>query len=536
MEGDRADCRTASGCFVDSKQTNLKVCLEYFCIRIIIFTKPSYFNHGVFILTGYDIATVKKTANNGKNNPFSDKEEYPMKKRMIAAILTMMMLAASLAACSTSNDNNDQDKDTKSESAQVVTMNQNAATAESQSGSGEQTSTSEAKTSTVSEAKSDSSSDGDSDAAYTGGYSGGKLDTTDMFSKRDMKQEADVSDAKTLTVSDSKNVTVSEEGVYIISGTAKNASIIVDAADDAKVQLVLSGVSITNDSSPAIYVKNADKVFVTTQSGSTNALTVSGAFSADGDTNTDAVIFSKDDLVFNGKGTLTISSTDNGISGKDDIKITGGTINITSTADAIEANDSIVMADGNITITADKDGFHAENDEDDSVGYIYIGGGSVNITAGSDGIQATTVLQIDGGTITTNSSEGLEATYIQINGGTVNITASDDGINASNKSNAYSVTAEFNGGNINIDMGQGDTDAIDSNGDLYINGGTFNINANSPFDYDGNCEYNGGTIYVNGELTEEITNQMMGGGPGGGGHGGGPGGDMGGDMGGGPNG
>lgn len=445
-----------------------------------------------------------------------------MKKRIIATILTMLMLSASLAACSGNSDNNTAKND-KGESAQVVTLNPNATSADS-SADGE---------ASTSSSKSDSSSDSDSDAAYTGGYSGGKLDTSDLFSNRDMKQEADTSDAQTLTLSDGKDVTITDEGVYIITGTAANASIIVDAADDAKVQLVLSGVSITNDSAPAIYVKNADKVFVTTADGSNNTLTVSGTFSADGDTNTDAVIYSKDDLVFNGKGTLTISSTDNGISGKDDIKITGGTINITATADGIEANDSIVMADGNITIDTDKDGLHAENDEDDSVGYIYIGGGTVNVNASSDGIQATTVLQIDGGTVTTNSSEGLEATYIQINGGTINVTASDDGINASNKSSAYSVTAEFNGGEINIDMGQGDTDAIDANGDLYINGGTFNINAQSPFDYDGICEYNGGTIYVNGELTTEITNQMMGGGPGGMG---GRGGDMGGNMGGDPGG
>ncbi len=434
-----------------------------------------------------------------------------MKKRIIATILTMLMLTASLAACSGNKKNTDSNG--KSESAQTVTLNQNAAASDAD---GDIDTTA---------ATSDNKSDGD--AAYTGGYSGGKIDTADLFSNRDMKQEADTADAKTLTLTAGKNTTITEEGVYVISGSAENTSIIVEAAEDAKVQLVLDNVSITNSAAPAIYVKSADKVFITTTDGSTNTLTVSGTFTADGDTNTDAVIYSKDDLVLNGKGTLSITSSDNGISGKDDIKITGGTINITSASDAIEANDSIVMSDGNITINSEKDGFHAENDEDDSVGYIYIGGGSININASSDGVQATTILQIDNGTVTTNSSEGLEATYVQINGGTLNITASDDGINASNKSSAYTVTAEFNGGEINVDMGQGDTDAIDSNGNLYVNGGTFNITGQSAFDFDGQCEYNGGTIYVNGELTTEITNQMMGGGmggPGGGDMGGAPGG------------
>ena len=81
-----------------------------------------------------------------------------------------------------------------------------------------------------------------------------------------------------------------------------------------------------------------------------------------------------------------------------------------------------------------------------------------------------------------------------------------------NKSNDYSVTVEINGGNITINMGQGDTDGIDSNGNIYINGGTINITGQSPFDYDGEAKLSGGTLIVNGSETTSITNQMMGGG------------------------
>ena len=63
-------------------------------------------------------------------------------------------------------------------------------------------------------------------------------------------------------------------------------------------------------------------------------------------------------------------------------------------------------------------------------------------------------------------------------------------------------------------MGQGDTDAIDANGDILITGGTLDITAQSPFDYDGTANYTDGTIIVNGSTTNQITNQMMGG-PGG---------------------
>ena len=193
------------------------------------------------------------------------------------------------------------------------------------------------------------------------------------------------------------------------------------------------------------------------------------------------------------------------------MKITGGTININSIADAIEANNSIAVADGKITINSEKDGLHAEYDEDSSVGYIYILDGTLDITAGDDAIHATTIVQIDGGKITTNSREGIEGTYIQINDGILNITATDDGINAGSKSNKYQVIIEINGGNISIDMGQGDTDAIDSNGNLIINGGTININAQSPFDYDEDGQFNGGEVTVNGSKVTELTNQMIGG-------------------------
>ena len=60
-------------------------------------------------------------------------------------------------------------------------------------------------------------------------------------------------------------------------------------------------------------------------------------------------------------------------------------------------------------------------------------------------------------------------------------------------------------------MAAGDTDGVDSNGDLYINGGTINITGQSAFDYDGEAVNNGGTIIVNGSRTDTIPNQEFGG-------------------------
>jgi hypothetical protein len=69
---------------------------------------------------------------------------------------------------------------------------------------------------------------------------------------------------------------------------------------------------------------------------------------------------------------------------------------------------------------------------------------------------------------------------------------------------------EINGGTVSITMASGDTDGIDANGNIYINGGTVNITAQSPFDYDKEAVHNGGTIIVNGEEIDEITNQFGG--------------------------
>lgn len=379
-----------------------------------------------------------------------------------------------------------------------------------------------------SQAASSSAASAVSDTAVSASSEANVVETVvgdDLFSDRDLNQSPDLTDATELSLSSGQDLTITEEGIYHITGSAQNASIIVEAPDDAKVQLVLDNVTLANESAPAIYVKTADKVFVTSMND--NSLSVTGTFTADGDTNTDAVIFSKSDLTLNGTGTLTIESAQShGVAAKDDLTITGGTYNVTAASDAFQAHDSIAIADGSFTINSGKDAFQAKYDDDDTVGFIYVRDGSFNITAGDDGLQATTTNTIDGGTFTINAVEAIEGTQIVINGGSFDITASDDGINAAQKTSTLSPSITINGGDFTINMAQGDTDALDANGDLTINGGTFNITAQSAFDYDGTGTLNGGTLTVNGETWTELTQTGPGsGGPGGGrgGMGGGPG-------------
>ena len=391
------------------------------------------------------------------------------------------------------------------------------------------------------------------------------------------------------------NYEITKTAVYHFTGTFKG-SIKVNSEDNIKI--ILDNVNITSVNGPCINVENAKNLYIelvgeSTLSDSTNYT----------DETLDAVIYSKDDLILFGDGTLNISANyKDGIASKDDLVIKSGTYKINSKDDAIRGKDSVIIYDGNFDITSNGDAIKTTNDTDsdkgnilisggtlnitttngdgiDSVNSIEIAGGNFNITTGKnsdnkdastkgikaensiiikdiiieantlddaihsnsditissgtftitsndDGIHADGKIEINDGVYTINSSEGIEATYVTINGGKFTINASDDGINAANKSTNYNITIEINGGDITIKMGAGDTDAIDSNGNLYINGGTINITANSPFDYDGESKYTGGKMIVNGEETTTITNQMMGGGGMPQGNMQGPGGDM----------
>lgn len=330
----------------------------------------------------------------------------------------------------------------------------------------------------------------------------GIYSSSNLFTARDLKQVADTSNAVSYTVKDNEDITINTEGVYVFTGSSSETTIYVEAGSEDKVQLVLDGLSITNKDFPCIYVKSGDKVFITTASDS--SLIVSDTFVKDGDVKTNGVIFSRSDVVLNGEAKLTINSSYNGIVSKDDLKITGGTYVITATANGIRANDSIAIADGTINIKAGTDGLHAENSDDDKLGYIYIVSGTINIDTVDDGIHAISVVQIDNGTINIAAGEGIEGTYVQINGGNIDIDATYDGINAANKSESYDTLFEMNDGSLKIVVEDGDTDAIDSNGDIAINGGTIDITAGLSFDYVGEAKLNGGKIIINGEEVSEI--------------------------------
>ncbi|MBQ3128453.1 MAG: carbohydrate-binding domain-containing protein [Clostridia bacterium] len=352
----------------------------------------------------------------------------------------------------------------------------------------------------------------------------------DMFTDRDGKTEYDESKAVFIKLngtsatssSDSvkisgSTVTITEEATYVISGTLTDGMIIVNAEDTAKLQIVLNGVDITSKTSAALYISEADKVFVTLADGKTNTLANGGSFTAIDENNIDAAVFSKQDLTFNGSGSLTVTSpAAHGIVCKDDLVFTGGTYTVNSASHGLDANDSVrITSSTKLTIDAGKDGIHCENTDDASLGFIYISDGTMNVEAEGDGIAAGAYVQIENGTFdlligggsengskehsdnfggfmggghgggrpgemrpdgsqnsttttdeSSTSMKGIKsANSLLISGGTFKIDSADDSVHSD-------VSVTINGGTLEIASGD---DAIHAEETLTVTAGTFNI-------------------------------------------------------------
>ena len=378
------------------------------------------------------------------------------------------------------------------------------------------------------------------DVAMTSPVEVETADTSDMdftFSDRDMSGEFSDADASSIvfsegscTVSGSGAVcegassTVTAEGTYIVSGASQNGSLTVDAPKEAKIQLVLKGLSLNCESGAAILIKSADKVFITLAEGSENLLSDGEEYAQTVDDSTvDAALFSKEDLTLNGSGSLTVKGNyKHGIVSKDDTVITGGNITVDAKNVGIYGKDCIKLGGGSITVTAGTDGLRSDNSEDGGRGYIYIENTVLSVTAEKDGLQAETVLKLTSGSVsllcgggsanastnsdgsfndmwrpgmpsssTQSSSEesakGLKATSdIIIEGGTVLADTADDCVHSNN-------TVVISGGSLTLTSGD---DGIHADSDLGISGGDIHITKS----YEGieatNISIGGGNISV----------------------------------------
>ncbi|MBE6945110.1 MAG: carbohydrate-binding domain-containing protein [Ruminococcaceae bacterium] len=243
---------------------------------------------------------------------------------------------------------------------------------------------------------------------------------SDLFSDRDLRGDYTTAGSTVITLngtdiqidgkgatSENGILTISAEGTYLLSGTLDEGMILVDAEKTEKVQLVLAGVSITSSVSAPIYIRQADKVFLTLAEDTENALHSGESFTAIDENNIDATIFSKEDLTINGNGNLTVTApAGHGIVSKDELTITGGSLSITCANHGLSGKDSVCISGGSFSITSGKDGIQADNDEDTTLGFIFISGGSFDLNTQGDGISASSTLTIESGNFTIETGGG----------------------------------------------------------------------------------------------------------------------------------
>lgn len=272
--------------------------------------------------------------------------------------------------------------------------------------------------------------------------SGEKLDVDTHYSEQDLSWDTSSETAIDLsnpTATDGVTVedgtlTITKAGTYKLSGEYQG-QIKVETADSDAVRLVLDNANITNSSGAALNVVNADEVILYSASGTTNTISDGADYTATGEDDPDAVVYSKADLTIAGEGTLKVNGNhEDGIHTSDGLVIASGTLEVNAANTGIKGKDYVDILGGTINVTAQQDGIKSTNDTDEGQGWTRLSNGTVTVNAGDDGFKASRVVEISGGSLTVEQSdEGIEAQYINVSGGDVNVTSEDDGMNASLK-------------------------------------------------------------------------------------------------------
>ena len=275
---------------------------------------------------------------------------------------------------------------------------------------------------------------------------------------------------------DGQTVTITQEGTYQIAGTLDDGSLIVESGENAKITLVLGGVSIKNTTGAAIQIGTADDVTIELEEGTTNVLQsgeeVDIAAATESEEASGGALQSKADLKIKGKGSLTVLGyLNNGIHCTKDLKIKNGNISVTALGHGIKGKKSVTVSGGTVTVTSGKDGITSDETENEEKGFVTIEGGEIIITSAGDGVSADTTLTVTGGVISIISGGGSanaqQKTDNMRGWWDFDNSASDDD-SASCKGLKAGKALVISGGSITIDA---QDDALHTDGDMTISGG-----------------------------------------------------------------
>lgn len=275
---------------------------------------------------------------------------------------------------------------------------------------------------------------------------------------------------------DGQNVTITQAGTYQIAGTLDDGALIVESAENAKITLVLGGVSIKNSTGAAIQIATADDVTIELAEGTTNVLQsgeeVDIATATESEEASGGALQSKADLKIKGKGSLTVLGyLNNGIHCTKDLKIKNGNISVTALRHGIKGKNSVTVSGGMVTVTSGKDGITSDETENEEKGFVTIEDGEIIITSAGDGVSAETTLTVTGGVISIISGGGSanaqQKTDNMHDWWDFDNSASDDN-SASCKGLKAGKALVISGGSITIDA---QDDALHTDGDMTISGG-----------------------------------------------------------------
>ena len=291
-----------------------------------------------------------------------------------------------------------------------------------------------------------------------------QLDKNINLDNGDEKIDWSLLDSSILNLNN-KSLTITKEGTYTLSGKINNGNITVNTTGDVK--LILDSVSIKSNNSPAIIIEQANNTVIELKENTTNTLDDSSSYD---NTEYDGCLFSRDDLIIQGTGTLNITSNYlDGIVSNDDLKIIDGTYIINSNDDGIRGKDSVNIQNGNFTINSQSDAIKSTNDAESGKGYINIDNGTFTIESRQDALQAETKLIINNGTFDIKTGDGSSSKTSAIYKDFYNGTSYDTTSTKALKSNDNLI---INNGTITIDS---QDDAIHSNNYVGIKNGTINI-------------------------------------------------------------
>ena len=275
---------------------------------------------------------------------------------------------------------------------------------------------------------------------------------------------------------DGQTVTITQEGTYEIAGTLDDGALIVESGENAKITLVLGGVSIKNTAGAAIQIGTADDVTIELAEGTTNVLQsgeeVDIATATESEEASGGALQSKADLKIKGKGSLTVLGyLNNGIHCTKDLKIKNGNISVTALGHGIKGKKSVTVFSGTVTVTSGKDGITSDETENEEKGFVTIEGGEIIITSAGDGVSAETTLTVTDGVISIISGGGSanaqQKTDNMRGWWDFDNSASDDD-SASCKGLKAGKALVISGGSITIDA---QDDALHTDGDMTISGG-----------------------------------------------------------------